>query len=150
MDELQNLVDRVKQYRNGYGMSVPEPVDESAITEFKGKFQEVFEVAPDSTLIEFYRMVDGLEHNGVRVYASKDRTSGQVEHGIYQRNELWHNEEDLTGCMLFGESDLDLFAFDKENEEYIVLFKSGGVIETFSSCEEMLVYVMKLMLDEVG
>lgn len=131
-------------------MSIPRPIEEGNQEIFKEKFKSFFNVKIDEQYLIFLSLCDGLEENGYKIYSSYDHTINKVEYGIFQNNELWYEEYDKDReYIFFAESGSDLFVLNKQEKQYQLLDRySGDVYKKFNSFNDMLLYILKLMLYE--
>jgi len=150
MEEIQEKIDKIKMERAVYNLVIPEPITETDAFAFKEKFSSVFETMVDDVYLDFLMICNGLEENGFQIYASKNHEKEGVLYGIFENNEIWHEEiEDFKNYIFYAESGQDLFVFNKSDKVYQLLDRSSGdVFESFNSLGQMLVYILIAMLNE--
>jgi len=148
MDAISDYLQQIKLERKERGLKIPEPLGEEKTDVFQNSFNQYFSEDPDSSFINFLKLSNGLEENGHVIYASENEEE-EFGIGMLENNVIWHDFEGYQKYIVYAESESLLFAYDKEGEKYLAVSQMGGRFsKSFSSCEEMLVYVMKLMLDE--
>lgn len=149
----QLLLDKIFMIQNkrlNYNYSNQLPIDENQINNFIKKYENFFSTKIDEDFITFMKVSNGIWFNGYKIYSSNDHIKNKVEYGIFQNNELWYEEYDKEReYIFFAESGSDLFVFNKQEKKYQLLDRySGDVYKIFSSFDDMLLYILKLMLYE--
>jgi hypothetical protein len=98
---------------------------------------------------DFLRITDGLNWNGVFIYAShRALLVGHRDlyiNGFVEMNEIWREETDPDGNYLFyADADLDLYGYNLERSRYELVTKDSGDIETtYDSFNEMLAAALR-------
>lgn len=150
-EKIKTRLEIIKTGRNKYNISSPNPIDDEKIEQFKNEFKIVFEIECDELFIEFLKVSDGLEDSGYKVYSSYNQIVNKTEYGIFQNNELWHSEiEETKNYIFFAESGMEFFVFNKLKKQYECIGRDRieTTLEIFNSFDEMLLYILKLMLFE--
>lgn len=150
MNEILEKINKIRTERLEYNYSNPTPIDENKIENFTKEFETFFNIKIDNDFLTFLKITDGIEDNGYKVYSSFDHVKNKVEYGIFQNNELWYEEYDKDReYIFFAESGSDLYVFSKSIKKYLLLDRySGDVYKEYNSFNEMLLYILKLMLYE--
>ena len=150
MEEILTKINKIKIERLQYNYSTPEPIEVDKISVFTKDYEKFFDSKIDDKFIDFLKICDGLEENGYQVYSSFDHIKKKTEYGIFQNNELWYEEYDKDKeYIFFAESGTDLFVFNKLEKKYLLLDRSSGdIYENFETFNDMLLYILKLMLYE--
>ncbi len=150
MNEINDKISKIKLERIKYNYSNPNPIDENKIEKFTKEFEVFFSNEIDNDFISFLKISNGIEFNGYKVYSSFDHIKNKVEYGIFQNNEIWYEEYDKDReYIFFAESGSDLYVFNKSIKKYLLLDRySGDVYKEYNSFNEMLLYILKLMLYE--
>jgi hypothetical protein len=149
MTEISKYVELIRDAGNSFGESYPEPIAEDYLETFRQQFFEYFQENPDRSFEEFLGLADGLQENGCLIFASKNYDVDGVEYGIFWHNLVVHQTRSDRKYIVYAESESVYYGYDKESKEHVAFFQMGGeVLRSYSSCEEMLVYVMRLMLNE--
>ena len=96
----------------------------------------------------FLRTQDGLNYNGLFVYASETtpivRVSGAAIQGIVEANLGWRDDERMRRYLVFGDANMDLYALHGPTGEYHVLDRvPGNLIETHPSFELLMAAAFK-------
>ncbi len=150
-EDIQKKIQEIREFRTEYNLPLLNmPIKEDEMNPFLEKYKSFFKTECDEDFINFLKICNGLEENGYQIYSSYDHSLSDVEYGIFQNNELWYEEYDFDNDFIFfAESGMDLFVFDKDNSQYKLLDRySGDVYNEYKSFNEMLLYILKLMLNE--
>ena len=98
----------------------------------------MFKLECPSTLVDFYKLSDGLSFNGYQIYSSENKEVNGVLQGIFEYNQLMNSlSEDYQESfgkdyIFFGDGDMDYFTLDKKLEKFQSRDRySGDVIEEF-------------------
>jgi hypothetical protein len=96
----------------------------------------------------FLRVQDGLNHNGLFVYASETApvvgASDATIQGLVEANLVWSDDERLRSYLVFGDGNMDLYARHLPTGEYHVLDRvPGNLIERYPSFEQLLAAALK-------
>jgi len=146
---MEEIVQSIKTNRSEYNLTIPEPMSADEVNLFMTKLNKFFGEDPDSTFVTFLKLCNGLQENGNMIYAGEDYEINGIEYRIFQNNQAWYDIEDFRDYIFYGDSEIGLFCYDKENQEYLMLARDGdGIDETFASCEEMLLFMLKQMVGE--
>ncbi len=149
METIKEKINRIKEIENQFNQDFPKPIEESKIEEFKEIFLDFFKIEVDEEFLDFLKICDGLDFNGFQIYSSYNHTIKKVLYGIFENNELWYEVPDFKKYVFFAESGQDLFVFNKESKKYELLDRyCGDLIKTYNSFNNMLLYILKLMLYE--
>lgn len=148
MSKIKDLVSRIEKIELKYSQEIPKPIVNSTVQNFKDNFLKNFKTESDKDFIEFLKLSDGIEFNGYTIYSSHDHTINGVEYGIFENNETWVDINPDMKYIYFGESDLDLYAYNKINKKYVVLDRySSDVYESFDNFESLLEHILEKMLN---
>ena len=149
MSTIKDFVTSIKNINLKYSQEIPKPIVNSTVQNFKDKFFNIFETEIDKDFIEFLKLSDGIEFNGCTIYSSNNHTVDGVEYGIFENNETWLDINLDKQYIYFGDSDQDLYAYNKLNKKYEVLDRyCSDVEESFDNFENLLEYIKKIMLNE--
>lgn len=147
-NEIIERLEKIEHERSEYNLQIPPPIRN--VEKFKEEYLDYFGQVVDEQIIEFYQIHDGLDENGYQIYSSYDHIINKVEYGIFQNNELlYEQDEDDKKYIFFAVSGMDLYVFNKEEKEYQLLDRaSGDKYNSFKDFDDMLLYILKLMLYE--
>lgn len=97
---------------------------------------------PTEEYVQFAKLANGLDFNGLVVYSINEMD----DNNIYNANEVWHENKNLTNYIFFADSDIAWLCYDCNQSSFCELDKpSGTLINTFSSFSEM----MKSALEQI-
>jgi hypothetical protein len=99
----------------------------------------------------FLRTQDGLNHNGVFVYASETApvvgSPRATIQGIVEANLGWRYDEQPSTYLVFGEGNMDLYARHLPTGEYHVIDRvPGNLVETYPSFDDLLAAALRAHL----
>lgn len=98
---------------------------------------------PFEEYIQFVKLVNGLDFNGLVVYSIKEID----DNNIYKANEIWHENKNLMRYIIFSDSDITWLCYDLDKCCFCELDKpSGTIMNTFSSFSEMMVPALEQIL----
>ncbi len=151
---MSDILDRIETIRNlseeYYNENIPKPIPPKNIGKFKVEYHKCFGINVDDNYLEFLNICDGLEEGGIKILSSTDKEIDGVEYGILKSNKTWYETYDgFKDYIFFASSGLDFFVFNKKSSKYELRDRYGGdIMETFESFNDMLLYILKLMLGE--
>jgi len=147
-EQKLNKISKIKGELLRYNYEFPDAVDDNYLQEFKTEYNKYFGIDIDNNYIDFIKIVDGLDFNGVRIYASKDRIKQNDIMGIFETNKLWKmDDENEKKYVYFGDSDLEVFVLDIPKHIYQSISRyTGDIIKKFNNFDEMLLHILNLML----
>lgn len=148
MTVIEKLIRKIKKDRNAFNLSIPQGLDNKDVDSFRIKFKEYFKTSLDDGYLEFLKICNGLEENGVIIYSSNDFDVNNVLYGIFENNEVWYDQDkENRRYIFFAESGQYTFVFNKTEMNFELLDRySGDVVEVFDSFNKMLERILKLML----
>jgi len=147
-EQILNKISKIKDELSRYNYEIPDAVDDNSLQEFKTEYNKQFGVDVDDNYIDFIKIIDGLDFNGARIYASADRKKQNDIMGIFEANKLWKmDDENEKNYVYFGDSDLEVFVLDIPNNKYQSISRyTGDIIKEFNNLDEMVLYILNLML----
>jgi hypothetical protein len=146
-NKIKSLLATLFKYLEEDEYRIPEPIDPNELDKFKLDYFNTFKIEIDQIYLDFLNTCDGLEYNGVRFYSSFNPIDEDEGYGIFEANELWDEGEESSFIYL-GESDLDLFVIEKNQNRFLCISRyTEDVEETFDNFDEMLEYALKLMIE---
>ena len=148
MGNYKTLIEKIKQLRAKYNLGIPDPIRKESIKDFSIHFKNQFEITPPKQYLDFLLVCDGLVENGHTLYASYNHEKDGILCGVFELNEIWHEQDErFKKYIYFGDGNMDLYVFNKVTNKYEVLDRySGDGIEVFNSFEQMLMYILKMMI----
>ncbi|WP_271005175.1 YrhA family protein [Listeria seeligeri] len=86
-----------------------------------------------------------MEFNGIYLYGI-DPDDNYLD--IIENNEIWHEVEENKKYLFLGDGNISWYVWDSEIDEFQVLDKpSGEVMETFESCNTMLIEALQTAIN---
>jgi hypothetical protein len=68
-------------------------------------------------------------------------------HGIFESNELW-NEYSKSDFIYFGDSDLEIYVFDKDLKKYHAISRyTRDITSQFIDFDDLVLYCLESMLN---
>ena len=137
------------QARCGEQRQPPCP-DEGLVDLRRRAHDELGTEIPDEYLA-FLRMQDGLNHNGLFIYASETApvvgTAGATIEGIVEANQGWRVDEHFARYLIFGEGNLDLYVRHLPTGAYQVVDRvPGNLIATHPTFEQLITAALEAHL----
>ncbi|MDQ0861805.1 hypothetical protein QFZ72_005284 [Bacillus sp. V2I10] len=127
-----------------YGSSFRNPVSDTEIIKLKQHIQQKFgNIALPESYIEFLKIVNGLDFNGLVIYGVDkvltDKEEDEKIQGFIETNELWYENDWQKQYIFFGDSDTAWYCYDLKESMYVELDKpSGTLIQSFDNFDSML------------
>lgn len=148
MNKIEKLVNKIRKERLDYNLSIPEALGEEKIINFKLRYKDYFKIDAPEGYLYFLKLCDGLDENGFVIYSAIDIELNGVTYGIIENNKQWHEiDEENADYIYFGTSGHDLFIYNKVEQKFELRDRyCGEVLEEYTSIEDMLEYILKLML----
>lgn len=148
-EKLEAVISKEK----GYGITLPRGLDNQEIIKTEKEIKEKLDYQITDIYKLFISIVNGLESNGIAIYAGLNDTKNGIQQGIIENNEEWQkafNDYEIDSFMetiFFAESGLELFGFDKSDKRYKIFDRSSGSInKEFIDFENLLNVIFDEML----
>jgi hypothetical protein len=147
----EQLLTQVGAKQAKYGEQSQPPCTEERLGRLRRRVREEIDAELPEGYADFLRTQDGLNHNGLFIYASetspvvgaKDAT---IE-GIVDANLGWRDDEHFNDYLVFGEGNMDLYVRHLPTGEYQVIDRTpGNLIETQPSFDQLLAAALKAHL----
>lgn len=143
-----NLIDEVKKIGSKYNEVLEPPCTEANLKRLRERSRAQLMADVPDDYVDFLRITDGLDFNGMSVYASERTTSkdsSQAEIFGFVETNLIHRDVDvMRNYLVFGGDSLNIYVLDVRNNEYQVLDRvSLDKVTSFSSFGEMLEQAIK-------
>lgn len=143
-----NLIDEVKRIASKYNEILEPPCTEAKLKRLRERSRAELTTDVPNDYVDFLRIMDGLDFNGMLVYASEQTTSkdsSQAEIFGFVETNLMHRDVDvMRGYLVFGSDSLNIYVLDVRNNEYQVLDRASlDKATSFSSFDEMLEQAIK-------
>lgn len=143
---LKDTISKVKQVMLEFDRPIPSRASVGEIEKFKEWAVEKFgEEVPWEKYIPFLDEVNSIEFNGIFLYGI-DPDDSNLD--IIENNEIWHDVEENKKYLFLGDGDISWYVWDSEIDEFQELDKpSGEVMETFESCNAMLIEALQTAIN---
>jgi hypothetical protein len=139
----QHFLDQISAKRKEYASSLQPACSAQDLADLQTRARKELNVEIPRSYTQFLRQLDGLNWNGLFIYASKtvpivgykDRfIDGFIDANLDFRGGGWENE-----LILFGDSNLDLYVYDPSKKKYSARDRvSLDEAESYASFEQML------------
>ena len=110
----QRLLDELEAARARCGEQRQPACTDNRLEQLRRRVHEELGAELPDEYVAFLRSQDGLDHNGLFIYASETvpvvRTTTATIQGIVEANLGWRDVEHLVAYLVFGEGNLDLYA----------------------------------------
>ncbi|MBC1481542.1 MULTISPECIES: YrhA family protein [Listeria] len=143
---LKDTILKLKQLMLEFDRPIPSRASVSEIEKFKEWAVEQFgEKVPWEKYIPFLEEVNSIEFNGIYLYGI-DPDDNYLD--IIENNEIWHDVEENKKYLFLGDGNISWYVWDSEIDEFQELDKpSGEVMETFESCNAMLIEALQTAIN---
>jgi hypothetical protein len=121
----------------------PPPCPPEALEKLEKMTQAVFSHGLPPEYAAFLQVMDGLDWNGLVIYASSTRPAGEPEgafiQGFVEANLLWRDYEPNKEYLIFAESGLSKYAYNLAQAEYQILDRpSMAVVKSVASFDDLI------------
>ena len=138
---MKNKLLEVEKVAQKYNESILKPATDEQIEKFV--YWAMDKHIPSDEYVQFVKLVNGLDFNGLIVYSIKEMDVNN----IYNANEVWHENKNLMYYVIFSDSDTAWLCYDCDKSCFCELDKpSGTLMNTFSSFSEMMISALEQIL----
>lgn len=144
----QQLLAEVRAEQARYGGHRQPPCTEERLARLRRRVREELGAELPDEYVELLREQDGLNYNGLFIYASETTPivgarDASIQ-GIVEANLGWRDIESMNVYLVFGDGNMDLYARHLPTGEYHVLDRvPGNLIETHPSFELLMAAAFK-------
>ena len=147
----EQLLADVSAEQARYGMQIQPPCPEERLARLRRRVRDELGAELPDGYEAFLRTQDGLNYNGLFIYASETapivNVRGAAIQGIVDANLGWRDIEQMVAYLVFGDGNMDLYALHLPTGEYHVLDRvPGNLIETHPSFELLMTAALKAHL----
>jgi hypothetical protein len=144
----EQLLTRVGAEQARYGERSQPPCTEEGLERLRRRAQEELGAEVPEEYAAFLRAQDGLNHNGLFIYASETSpVAGGADatiEGFVEANLGWRDDEFFKDYLVFGEGNLDLYVRHLPTGEYRVIDRTpGNLIEQHPSFDQLIAAALK-------
>ena len=147
----EQLLDELEATQARYGEQRQPPCTDHRVEHLRQRVREELGAELPDAYAAFLRARDGLNHNGLFIYASETApivgaTNATIQ-GIVQANLAWRDDEHFVNYLVFGEGNMDLYVRHLPTGDYHVVDRvPGNLIETHPSFEQLLAVALRAHL----
>lgn len=147
----EQLLTRVGEEQARYGERSQPPCTEERLERLRRRALEELNAEVPEEYAAFLRAQDGLNHNGLFIYASETSpvaggTDATIE-GFVEANLGWRDDEFFNDYLVFGEGNMDLYVRHLPTGEYQVIDRTpGNLIEAPPSFDQLIAAALKAHL----
>jgi len=139
----QQLLTRLRLAQATYGEQSQPPCPDERLARLRRRVRDELGADLPDEYAAFLREQDGLNHNGLFVYASEPTpivgATGATIQGMVEANLIWRDDEHMIPYLVFGDGNLDLYALHVPTGEYQVVDRvPGNLIATYPSFEHLI------------
>jgi hypothetical protein len=139
----QQLLVEVRAAQASYGAQSQPPCPGDRLEQLRRRVRDELGAGLPEAYIDFLKAQDGLNHNGLFIYASErapivGATNATIQ-GIVDANLGWRDVEAMRQYLVFGEGNMDLYVRHLPTGAYQIVDRvPGNLINTFGSFEELI------------
>ena len=135
---------KVWDFRRGLDLTIPPPASETEVAELAGAAAQEFGYDLPNTYRAFLRRMDGMDTNGVNLFATRERRPGGVVYGFLENNEALREGPDGDRYIWYGEESGTFFVHDLAAGDYrLIDGVSLDELEAYRTCDDLLVGAMR-------
>jgi len=142
MKSLQLIRDTLAKFDE----ELPPPASKTQIDRLVKRSQKSLGAPPPEGYLDFLRQVDGLDFNGLMIYASSQLPDTEPDVPGFVEINLERFRGDLTGferTLVFGEDSQQFYALNLDSAVYRAETWPGTVLKVFKTFSELLDYATK-------
>jgi hypothetical protein len=144
----EQLLTQVGAEQAKYGERSQMPCAEERLERLRRRAREELGAEVPEEYAAFLRTQDGLNHNGLFIYASETSpVNGAADatiEGLVEANLGWRDDEHFNNYLVFGEGNMDLYVRHLPTGVYQTIDRTpGNLIETSPSFEQLLAAALK-------
>jgi hypothetical protein len=147
----EQLLTQVGAEQAKYGERAQPPCTEERLDGLRRRARQELGAEVPEEYAAFLRAQDGLNHNGLFIYASETSpVAGAPDaaiEGLVEANLGWRDDEHFNNYLVFGEGNMDLYVRHLPTGDYQVIDRTpGNLIETHPSFNQLLAAALKAHL----
>jgi hypothetical protein len=147
----QQLLDELRAAQAKYGEQRQPACTEARLERLRQRVRDELGAELPDEYAAFLRAQDGLNHNGLFIYASETAPVVGSTHatiqGIVEANLGWRDDERFLEYLALGEGNMDVYVRHVPTGEYHVVDRvPGNLIERYRSFDQLLAAALKAHL----
>lgn len=138
------------QDRASYGLKVQPALSDNELAEFRERVKQNLDYALPDSYAEIIHQVDGIDSNGITIYASKQyyQNNKFIIQGFVEANLLLRGYAPNNNFIYFAESGMDLYRHNLQSNVFEICTRIGlRVMEEFTSFTALLEHILNDMVD---
>lgn len=144
----EQLLTQIGAEQARYGERSQPPATEERLERLRQRAREELGAEVPEEYLDFLRTQDGLNHNGLFIYASEpspvEGTTDATIDGLVEANLGWRDDDFFKDLLVFGEGNMDLYVRHLPTGEYRVIDRvPGNLIETHPSFKQLIAAALK-------
>lgn len=151
--ETQQLLNAVLAERAPQEKPMQPPLSAERRQAFEQRVTQIFGYALPEAYLDVLAASDGLDWNGIKIYASELYAQGEVfiHMGFVEANVQLRQYEPNRDFIYFADSGMDAYRHNLVTNEFEVSDRVGGtVFDSFATAEELFAQVFNHMLGNYG
>ena len=143
----ERLLRRVEDQAVTYGETLPAPCDGRSLAELRERVRDELGAELPGAYAGFLRLRDGLNWNGLFVYAGgRSPAAGNIE-GFVEANLRYRDDDRFAGLLVFAEDGLDVYALRVSTREYQIFDQvPHNLIDTVPSFDALMCAALRRCL----
>ena len=143
----QDLFNRVAEEERQFGSSLQPPCTEEQLRTLQRRAKDELQAIPPEGYLEFLALTNGLDWNGVVVYASE--TVPIVKHpdrsiaGLVEMNLNYRDDARFSDLLVLGSSGMDIYTYRLSTDAYEIYDEvPHELIETVPTFNELMTRIL--------
>jgi hypothetical protein len=147
----EQLLTEVGAEQARYGGRAQPPCTDERLERLRRHVREELGAELPDEYAAFLRRQDGLNHNGLFIYASETSAvagaGGAAIEGFVEANLGWRDDEHFKRYLVFGEGNMDLYVRHLPTGDFQVIDRTpGNLIETHPSFDQLIAAALRAHL----
>lgn len=148
MATYTELLKKVEQQASNYGETMQPPATEVMLNKLIEDSTKELQTTVPSDYLAFLRIMNGLDWNGMSIYACTDAVSADSSHarisGLIEAN-LNHRDIDvMQDFLVLGEDSMDVYVYDPKSKKYQARDRTAfDINETFNSFDDLVAWALQ-------
>ena len=147
----QRLLEELEAERARYGGQRQPACSDDRLERLRRRVRDELGTELPNEYAAFLRTQDGLNYNGLFIYASETTpvvgARNATIQGIVEANLGWRDLEEMSTYLVFGDGNMDLYVRHLPTGEYHVIDRvPGNLIERYPSFEQLLAAALRAHL----
>jgi len=118
----KNILEKINNYADEkYGKSIYHPsVTDVELEKFKNTCQSKLNYNPVDSYIDFLKISNGYDWNGLQIYGTERKSDSPVE-GFIEANQDFMEENETDKYIVFASSGVEKYVFYLMQQEYLII-----------------------------